>query len=166
MSEVISIGEFIKPHGIHGELLLLLYNPLSDALNHDIELLIKENEGFRRLKVKRIRPANKGFLIKLYGVDSIEQAEKFKKIHIFIKKTDLILKDGEYLISDLIGLNCFNEKNKKLGAVSDIYSGETDIMEIKSGNGIYLVPMTENNVTLIDAKNFKICIKNEENYKI
>ncbi len=166
MNDCICIGEFIKPHGICGELLFATYNPLSDALESDIPLLVKKNCGLERLKIEKIRRVNKGYLIKLYGVNSIESAEEFKKARVFIKKADINLNKDEYLISDLIGLNCFNKENLKIGIVSEIYSGETDIMEIKSNGATYLIPMTQGNVISIDIKNLKVFVKNEENYKI
>jgi 16S rRNA processing protein RimM len=166
MKDCICIGEFIKPHGIYGELLFATYNTLSDALDSNIPLFVEKNYELEPLKIEKIRRVNKGYLVKLCGVNSIESAENFKKVPVYIQKTDINLKRNEYLISDLIGLNCYNENNKSLGAVSEIYAGETDIIEIKSIEGTYLIPMSEENVLLIDIKNLKIIVKNEENYKI
>ncbi|MCL4427414.1 MAG: ribosome maturation factor RimM [Deltaproteobacteria bacterium] len=166
MNDCICIGEFIKPHGICGELLFITYNPLSDALDLDIPLFMNENCGLERIKIEKIRRVNKGYLIKLYGVNSIESAENFKKVPVFVKKDDINLNRDEYLISDLIGLNCYDESNRNIGTVSEIYPGETDIIEIKSYYATYLIPMTDDNISCIDIKNLKITVKNEENYKI
>ncbi len=166
MNECVCIGEFIKPHGIYGEIFFVTYNPLSDALDSKIALFITKEYGFEQLKIEKIRRVNKGYLIKLFGVNSIESAENFKKIQVFIKKDDINIKKGEYLISDLIGLNCFNGDGQNIGAVSDIYTGDTDIIEIKSKESTYLIPMIETNISLIDIKNLKIAVKNEKNYKI
>ena len=166
MNDCVCIGEFIKPHGICGELLFATYNPLSDALDSNIPLFVEKSYGLEPLKIEKIRRVNKGHLIKLCGVNSMESAENFKKVPVYIKKTDINLKRDEYLISDLIGLNCYNENNKSLGTVSEIYADETDIIEIKSNEAAYLIPMSEENVLSIDIKNLKIIVKNEENYKI
>ena len=166
MNDGICIGEFIKPHGICGELLFTTYNPLSDALDSDIPLFIEENCELGRLEIEKIRRVNKGYLIKLCGVNSIESAENFKKVPVYIKKTDINLERGEYLISDLIGLSCYNKNDQGIGTVSQIYPGEADIIEIKSNEATYLIPMAEDNISFIDIKNSKIAVKNEENYKI
>ncbi|MHB1698337.1 MAG: ribosome maturation factor RimM [bacterium] len=162
----IGVGEFIKPHGISGELLFIPYNPASAALELNIPFFIEKTGGYAVLDIEKIRPVNKGYLIKLLGVNSIEDAVKFKKIRIFVKKTDIALNKGEYLIADLIGLNCYNDTGKNIGTVSEIYIGETDIIEIKSMEGTYLIPMTDYNIPSIDIKSLKILVKNEENYKI
>ncbi|MFW0884426.1 ribosome maturation factor RimM [Candidatus Acidulodesulfobacterium sp. H_13] len=162
----ISIGEFAKPHGIHGELLFIPYNPLTDAIGLNVSLFIKKTDCYSFIDIEKIRPVNKGYLIKICDVNSIEEAEKFKRVPIFIKKTDIIVDKDEYLISDLIGLDCYNEIGKNIGIVSEIYSGETDVVGITSDKDIYLIPMTENNIKSIDIKSLEINVKNEEDYKI
>ena len=162
----IDIGEFIKPHGIFGELLFNLYNPLSKVMDSGCKLFIKENGAYQKLEIEKIRPVNKGYLIKLNGVDSIESAEKFKRTSVYINKTDIKLDKDEFLISDLIGLNCYNEKKINIGTVSEIYGGEIDVMEIKSNSAVYLIPMAAENIETIDIKSSKISVKNENNYRI
>ena len=162
----IDIGEFIKPHGILGELLFNLYNPLSNIMDLDCELFIKENGSYQKLEIEKIRPVNKGYLIKLNGVDSIESAEKFKRMTVYINKADIKLDNGEFLISDLIGLNCYNEKEINIGSVAEIYGGETDILEIMSDSSVYLIPMTDENIQSVDIKSSKISVKNENKFRI
>ncbi len=165
MNGYIGVGEFIKPHGINGELLFIPYNRGTEAFSPPIPLFIQRDNAYERLKIEKIRPVNKGFLIKLYGSHSIDDALSFKKKRIFIKKTDITLDKNEYLISDLINLNCYNGKNKNIGTVTEVYHGDTDIIEIKSAGGTYLIPMTDENILRVDYNN-KIVVKNEENYKI
>ncbi len=165
MNDYIGVGEFVKPHGINGELLFIPYNPDTEAFSADIPLFIKKGNAYERLKVEKIRPVNKGFLIKLYGSHSIDDALSFKKKRVFIKKTDITLDKNEYLIFDLINLNCYNSKNENIGTVTEVYRGDTDIIEIKSTGGTYLIPMTDENILRVDYNNI-IIVKNEENYKI
>lgn len=164
--DYISIGEFAKPHGIHGELLFIPYNPRTDAIGLNVSLFTKETGGYSLIDIEKIRPVNKGYLITICNVNSIEEAEKFKKVQAFIKKTDIIVEKNEYLISDLMGLNCYNETGKEIGTVSEIYTGETDVIGVRSDKYTYLIPMTENNIKSIDIKGLEINVKNEKNYKI
>ncbi|MCL4321145.1 MAG: ribosome maturation factor RimM [Deltaproteobacteria bacterium] len=166
MKGYISVGEFVKPHGINGELLFIPYNPGTEAFSSDVPLFIQKNNAYERLEVEKIRPVNKGFLIKLFDFHSIDDALSLKKKQIFIKKNDITLDKNEYLISDLINLNCYNRKNKNIGTVTEVYQGDTDIIEIKSTEGTYLIPMTDENIISVDYNNNKVVVKNEENYKI
>ncbi len=165
MNGYIGVGEFAKPHGINGELLFIPYNPDTEAFSPGIPLFIQRDNAYEQLKVEKIRPVNKGFLIKLYGSHSIDDALSFKKKRVFIKKTDITLDKNEYLISDLINLNCYNSKNENIGTVTEVYQGDTDIIEIKSTCETYLIPMTDENILRVDYNN-KVVVKNEENYKI
>jgi 16S rRNA processing protein RimM len=162
----VGIGEFIKTHGIFGELLFAPYNSDTDAIESEAQLFIYKNNIYALLEIEKIRRVNKGYLFKLSGVHSIEEASKYKKVTVFIKKADIILNDGEYLISDLIGMKCYNKSGLNLGMVTEIYSGETDIMEITSAKGTYMIPMADYNILSIDTENFKIIVENEKNCKL
>ncbi len=177
MSEYIAVGSFIKPHGIKGEIVIRFFNP-DFAFN---EQIIKEKKlilyildttgialelSYLPLSIARIKNGNKQYFIKINNIDTIEEAEKFRNTKIFIKKEQLHLEKNEYLISDLIGLKCLNALNNYIGTIMEIYQGDTDIIEIKSENAVYFLPMTDDNIKEINIKNKIAIIQNEELYKI
>ncbi|MHB1679451.1 MAG: ribosome maturation factor RimM [bacterium] len=118
------------------------------------------------LSIASIKNGNKQYFIKINNIDTIEEAEKFRNTKIFIKKEQLHLEKNEYLISDLIGLKCLNVLNNDIGTIMEIYQGDTDIIEIKSENAVYFLPMTDDNIKEINIKNKIAVIQNEELYKI
>ena len=192
MSEYIAAGSFIKPHGIKGEIVIRFFNP-DFAFN---EQIIKEKKlilyildtnkylknidnnfnnsnnnialelSYLPLSIARIKNGNKQYFIKINNIDTIEEAEKFRNIKIFIKKEQLHLEKNEYLISDLIGLKCLNALNNDIGTIVEIHQGDTDIIEIKSENTVYFLPMTDDNIKEINIKDKIAVIQNEELYKI
>ncbi|MCL4542431.1 MAG: ribosome maturation factor RimM [Deltaproteobacteria bacterium] len=166
MNDYISVGEFVKPHGTHGELLFMPYNLSTEVFALNAPLFIQKDNAYERLKVENIRPVNKGFLIKFRDFHSTCDVLIFKKKQVFIKKADIILNKNEYLISDLIALNCYSHKDENIGTVTEVYQGNTDIIEIKSTDKTYLIPMTDENIISIDYKSSRIIVKNEKNYKI
>ncbi|MHB1664670.1 MAG: ribosome maturation factor RimM [bacterium] len=192
MSEYIAVGSLIKPHGIKGEIVIRFFNP-DFAFN---EQIIKEKKlilyildtnkylknignnfnnnnnnialelSYLPLSIALIKNGNKQYFIKINNIDTIEEAEKFRNTKIFIKKEQLHLEKNEYLISDLIGLKCLNALNNDIGTIMEIYQGDTDIIEIKSENAVYFLPMTDDNIKEINIKNKIAVIQNEELYKI
>ena len=192
MSEYIAVGSFIKPHGIKGEIVIRFFNP-DFAFN---EQIIKEKKlilyildtnkylknidnnfnnsnnnialelSYLPLSIARIKNGNKQYFIKINNIDTIEEAEKFRNTKIFIKKEQLHLEKNEYLISDLIGLKCLNALNNDIGTIVEIHQGDTDIIEIKSENTVYFLPMTDDNIKEINIKDKIAVIQNEELYKI
>ncbi len=103
-------------------------------------------------------------------VSSIDEAKKYAGFKLFVKKDDIVIKDikkNEYFVIDLVNLNCYNTKSKNIGIVTEIYSGSgADIMEIKSDNGVYLLPMTEENIIAVDLRTKRVTVKNEELFKV
>ncbi len=118
------------------------------------------------LFIEWIKNGNKQYFIKIENINKIEEAEKFRNVKVFIKKDQLHLEKNEYLVSDLIGLKCFNILNKDLGGLTEIYQGDTDIAEICSEAEVFFLPMTDDNILEIDIKNKIIIVKNEDLYKI
>ena len=192
MSEYIVTGSFIKPHGIKGEIVIRFFNPDfvfneqiikekklilyildtnkylknigSNFNNNDIDIALELS--YLPLSIASIKNGNKQYFIKINNIDTIEEAEKFRNIKIFIKKEQLHLEKNEYLISDLIGLKCLNVLNNDIGTIMKIYQGDTDIIEIKSENTVYFLPMTDDNIKEINIKKKIAVIQNEELYKI
>ena len=165
-NDYVSIGKLIKTHGTAGELLLLPYNPATEALTSGIPLFIIKNGIFAAFNLEKIRAANKGYLIKPEGINCLEDAAGLTNCEVFVKRTDIVLDKNEFLASDLTGLRCINETGKNIGTVSWIYPGATDIVEIKSKDGIFLIPMTDDNIASVDILNFRLSVRNEESFRI
>jgi 16S rRNA processing protein RimM len=191
MSEYIAVGSFIKPHGIKGEIVIRFFNPdfafneqiikekklilcildtnkylknIGNNFNNNNNIALELN--YLPISIVRIKNGNKQYFIKINNIDTIEEAEKFRNIKIFIKKEQLHLEKNEYLISDLIGLKCLNALNNDIGTIMEIHQGDTDIIEIKSENAVYFLPMTDDNIKEINIKDKIAVIQNEELYKI
>ena len=76
-------------------------------------------------------------LLKLEGIENPEQAELLKNAYLEIDREDAIpLKEGQYCIVDLIGLDVYTDEGKLLGKVDDIYNtGANDIYVVKDELG-------------------------------
>ena len=187
----ISVGSIIKPHGIKGELIVRFYNPSTKIVEEKTPLYLYIDGEYSRLNIQNIRSNNKSYIFKIYNigsdlirthpslsisspVSSINEAKKYAGFKLFVKKDDIDAKDikkdikkDEYLVVDLINLNCYNTKSENIGIVTEIYSDNgADIMEIKSDNGIYFLPMTEENIIAIDLWTKRVTVENEELFKV
>ena len=74
--------------------------------------------------------------MKIEGLNSIEQANKYLTKYIYISKTDLpVINDDEYYWHQLIGLNVVNEEDIILGVVDSLFtSGDNDVLVVKKDN--------------------------------
>ncbi len=152
--ELIEIGQVVNTHGIRGEIKL---NPWTDDI-YDIEELTKlYYENGTEAEIERSRVHKNTVIIKLSGIDTIEDAEKLKGKVLFTEKTPL--PDGRYYIKDLIGLDAI-ENEEKIGTLTDVLNtGANDIYEIKLNDGqkIY-IPVIDGVVNDVDLENKKIYI--------
>ena len=70
------------------------------------------------------------------------------------------LDEDTYFIADLIGLNVYDEKDKLIGKLNDIYNtGSNDIYVVNSDNGKQILfPALKSVIKQIDVKNGKIIV--------
>lgn len=121
----------------------------------DMKRFYTDRKGTAELKVTSMRKHGKFMLISIEGVDSIEQAERYKGKELFADRDDIPKDDDAYFIDDLLGLPAYNAAdNSVLGKVTDIINrGAGDILEITQGNGgQILVPMADEFMAEIDPE--------------
>jgi 16S rRNA processing protein RimM len=156
MKDFLSIGQIINTHGIKGEVKVY---PLTD----DIRRFRKLKEVYIDTKVVKIlwcKLQSDKVILKLEGVESIEEAQKYKNKYVEVRREDAVeLSEGEYFIADLIGCKVLDENSIELGEVYDvIQTPNNDVYWVK-GKTEVLVPALKNIVSNIDVENRKIIIK-------
>lgn len=156
MKEFIAVGQIINTHGLKGELKVY---PLTDDLRR-----------FRKLKTIYINGVEKNVvwcklqsdkvILKLDGIDTIEDAEKFKTKYIEVQRKDAVeLSENEYFIADLIGCKVMDTNSIVLGKIVDVIkTGSNDVYWVK-GKQEVLVPALKHIVLNIDIVHSIITIK-------
>lgn len=156
MKEFLAVGQIINTHGIKGEIKVY---PLTDDIKRFRQLKIVYIDGIER-NVIWCKLQNDKVILKIEGIDSIEQAQAYKNKYIEINRKDAVkLSDGEYFIADIIGCKVFDTNNVELGEVYDIIkTGSNDVYWVK-GKTEVLVPALKDIVLNIDINERQIIIK-------
>jgi 16S rRNA processing protein RimM len=96
-------------------------------------------------------------LLTLEGVVSIEQAEELRGAWLMIPPEERMpLEEGEYYISDLIGMTVYTEDGNRLGLVKKItQTAAYDLYEV----GSHLIPAVKEFVLKIDMKNRRMIVR-------
>jgi len=118
-SNFLEVAKVLNTHGVSGELKLESMCDSPEILKKIPSLFIGENE----YKVERSRVAGGGrfVLAKLYGVDDLDAAMKFKGKIAKAKRGDVKKKDGAHFICDIIGLNVIDAGSGKVyGTLADV----------------------------------------------
>jgi len=143
LRDLILIGHVIRPHGIAGLLRIVSYaQSLETFLQAGSVFMDRGNNEFEERKVIDIRPHGSSFLLRLSGLNSIEQAEIFKTAKMFIRKDSLIKKDeDEFFYYELRGLNVYSITGRHLGVVKEIFpTGSNDVYVVEGQGKEFLIP--------------------------
>ncbi len=152
--ELIEVGQIVNTHGIRGEVKL---NPWTDDLYDLLDLDVFYNKVGELLKVENSRVHKNVVIIKFFGINNMNDAEKMKGKTLYTEKTPL--PEGRYYIKDLIGLDVY-ENDENLGVLTDVFNtGANDIYEVKTNDGkkIYL-PVIDGVIGNVDLENKKMSV--------
>lgn len=141
MQKNLEIGQIVNTFGIKG---FVKVNPFVDNISRYDELkkvYIKRNKELKELEVEEVKYHKNMVLLKFKGIDKVEDAETLRNSYLEVDRESAIeLKEGEYFIADLLGLNVFDDKCKQLGKLEDIFNtGSNDIYVVRTEEGKQLL---------------------------
>lgn len=143
------IGKIVNTQGLKGELRVI---PITDdptrfKLLKDIDIFTEV--GVKKYTIEYVKYHKQFVILKLEGINSIEDGEKIKGSSIKVTEDNAIpLNENEYYISDLYDLEVIDINNNKIGVIKDII--------FTGANDVYVVKTEDNKEVLIPA--IKKCI--------
>ena len=155
------IGQIVNTFGIKG---VVKVNPFTDDISQFEEMesiLVQKNGSLQEMQIEEVKYSKNQVLLKLKGIESIEQADEYRGCFIKIAREKLDkLPENTYYIADLLGLSVYSDEGILLGVVEDIYnSGANDIYVVKNEQGKQiLLPGTKEVIKQIDLEQEKIIV--------
>lgn len=158
MDEYIYLGYVPDTHGIKGELRIK-----SKFDRKDLVFCIGKSLYFGPNKTKETiasyRKHKEFDMVTLANYQNISEVLKYLHQDVFVKRSELSLKEEEYLESDLLGCEIL-EDDKSYGKVVDVlHQGSNLLLEIEGAQHFYL-PKQDDFIEKIDISNKKIITKN------
>lgn len=150
----LQLGYLGKPHGLAGELRLVLHNPDSEALDTLEQLILERDSQRQEFPLLSVRGSAKAHLVRLGGIDSREAAEAWKGATVLARRSEMPpLEEGEYYLSDLLGARVEGPEGFH-GEVIDLAIHPTvDSLIIRSSDGRRLEqPLLEPWLEFVDAQ--------------
>lgn len=144
------LGKIVNTFGLKGEVKAY---PYVNYLNKVKKIYLNNTE----MEIERVRIQKNTVIMKIKGIDIIEQAENLIGNIIEMEREDAPkLPSGTYYISDLLGFQVFTEEGELLGKLDDVYtgSGANDVYQV----GEILLPAIKDVVKQIDTENKKIIV--------
>lgn len=160
MKPYIEIGEVVSLHGVAGEMKLYPWADSADALVH-LKKAYLTADGGEQVQMKA-RVHKDMLLLKLSGVDTLEDARAYLKRTFYAARGDLPLAEGRFFVQDLLGCRVENEDSGEVyGVLKDVTNnGANDVYKIVNGEGdVFLFPAVAAFLGEIDPENGVIKVR-------
>lgn len=156
MGKMLAVGKICNTHGVRGNIKLIPWTDFPEVFEN-IDYITVENI---RYDIKDVKYQKSNIILKLQGIDTVEEAEKLRDLTAYCEETQFEeLPEDTYYIADLIGCDVYEGENL-LGKVADVFSaGGADLYEIKGKGAPIYLPAIKENVLSVDIKNKIIKVK-------
>lgn len=137
---MIALAAIVGAHGIGGEVKLKLFARDVGSLRGHATL----DAGGRPLTLAAVRDTPKGPIARFAEVLDRDQADALRGVTLGVPRSALpALADGEFYLTDLIGLPARGADGTPLGRVAAVVDyGAGDLVEIEPASGVsFLVPL-------------------------
>jgi 16S rRNA processing protein RimM len=163
--ELRMVGRVVKPHGVHGELMV---NPSTDSADLRFAvgsvLFVTSRDGavLRSLTVTAARPHTGRLLVCFEGVDGRDAAEELRGAPLCADPVDLppIEDPDEFYDHQLEGLAVVTVSGAEVGTVREVMhgaSGELLVVDREDG-GEALVPFVRQIVPEVDVRGGRVVL--------
>lgn len=161
LKQYLEIGQIVSTHGIKGEVRV---NPWCDTpeFMKKFKTLYFDANGNKAVKITACRPHGNVVIIKLDGVDTVEEAQKLRNKTLYMNRADAKLGKGDWFIQDLIGCTVYDadDNEKTYGKLTDVAeTGANDIWFIENNGKEYIIPAIKDVVINVDVENGSVFIR-------
>lgn len=152
--DLVAIGRVVKPQGRHGEVAVESFSDQPQRFPSLRTAYVPGPAGeARAVTVTSCWPHKGRFVLKLQGVDSIDEAERYRGLELRIGEEELApLPPGSYYHHQLRGLRAFDPQGAELGEVAEVMTGagEAPVLVVRGRRGELLIPLAETFVHDVD----------------
>ena len=154
------IGIVRTSHGVRGNIKV---TSLSGEIEHFLslkEITLRKGEKETLYHVAEVKPLGSLLLMKLRGIETPEVAKTLAGAEILVPREQAApLEEGEFYQADLLGCQILHE-GEVLGVVKSIFQGgQSDLLEVKTDTGVYLIPFQEPYIGEVSLENKSIELK-------
>jgi len=143
LKKYLECAKAVNTHGVGGMLKLECRADSPAVLAGLKTLYVKRGEEYLPLKVTRASVQKSMVLVKLDGIDSFEDAIKYKNELFYGAREDFKLQRGDFFIADILGLPVYDcEDHREIGTLSDVLApaGQQVYVIKKPDGGEFMVP--------------------------
>ena len=162
MEEYFEIGQIVNTSGLKG---ILKIKPFTDDIKKFSNLktiYIKTKSGLTEFKIEQVRYVKNMVMLKLAGIDTVEEAEKYRNLYIkILRDQEEELEEGSYYVVDILGCKVNTDANQELGKIVDVFqTGSNDVYVVKDEQGKQiLLPAIKQVIKNVDIEGRRIDVE-------
>jgi 16S rRNA processing protein rimM len=155
------VGTYVNTHGIKGE--IKVYPHTDDVTRFsDLEsILLDTRDGLISYDIESVKYFKNMAIIKLAGIDNINDIEKYKGSDIYITRAQAVpLEEGEYFLCDIIDAEVISDDAEKIGTVKEVLqTGANDVYVVgREGAKDLLIPVIPSCVLDINTDEKRVIV--------
>ena len=132
---ILETGKIVSTHGVRGEIKILPWADEPEFLLQFKTVLI----GGAEYAVASSRVQGTCVLMKLAGIDTVEQAQALREKVVSVRREDASIPEGSVFIADLIGLRVLDGE-REIGTVSEVLTLPRGDVYVVKGEREILIP--------------------------
>ncbi len=144
--ELIEAGKIVNTHSVYGELKVQPWSDTEDFLC-DFDVIYIDEKPF---EVERARVHKNCVLLKLHGINNINQAEQYRNKLVCVDKDEVELDEDTYFIADLEGLTVIDADGTELGRLREVITLPSNDVYVVRGKDEYMIPAVEEFIVSVD----------------
>jgi 16S rRNA processing protein RimM len=161
LPDYIVVGKIGSPYGVRGWFKVQTFTEFGTSILKYSPLYMRQNnDEWRIITLEDGRPHGKGFILKIAGINTPEDARLLTGNALGITRAQLPqLKENEFYWSDLIGLTVVNKNGEIYGKVTDIMeTGSNDVLVVKGKQEVAIPYLTGSVILNIDLEKQEILV--------
>lgn len=155
----LEVGQIVSTQGLKGEMRVDPWCDSPEFICMFDELYLENGDT---VKITKSRVQKNVAIIKVEGIDTIEQADTMRRTVLYINRDDVELDDDVFFVQDILGCEVVDIDSKQnYGKVTDVLkTGANDVYQVTDESGKnYLIPVIDDVVIDTNVENGVISIR-------
>lgn len=152
MSDILTIGEILKGHGVKGQVRIMLRGVDVTDLDRITELkAILADGSVQTLTLKKFHAVGRKLIMTLANVTDRTAADKLVGAMLTVPASQLPKRSANEPTGDLIGYGVYSTEGDRIGIVNDVLElPASDVLQVTHDGKDVLIPLIDEFVKKID----------------
>ena len=154
----VAVGRIVRPHGVRGELGVLVLSEVEGRFAPGAEVLLEDG---RSLTVRASKVYRGGLLVTFEGVEDREAAAALAGSVVSVPASSSPpLPEGSWWDHEIVGCAVSTDGGRDLGVVDDVlHTAANDVWSVLGATGETLVPVLKDLLVTVDVAARRIVVR-------